>query len=1212
VTVKNEITWDISGIMSKFRVLKTMKKALLFFVFSILVLFPSRAQKDFHVNHDHSADREYKFAENKGQFPATVLMKGDINGGVLFLESSSFLFHFQDNSVIAEMHLGKNVPKEEQVIKGQSYRMTFAGANLQSVEKKEKSMEYYNYFIGNDKSKWVSRAYAYSDIVYNKLYPGIDLHLFSKDERLEYEYIISPGADVTVIQQKYEGVEVKLENGNIVIITNVNKVTETKPVAYQVINGKRKEVSCSFSLNGNTVSYVFPKGYDKTRELIIDPVLIFGSSSGSTADNFGMTATYDSQGHLFTGGTAFNIGYPTTLGAYQATADANGSTYGVTDVVITKYLPNGTNLVYSTYIGGGSGTGGTETVHSLIANDNDELFIFGVTSSTDFPTTAGAYDQSFNGGSFIGFVYNGAYFDNGTDIYVSKFTADGTGLIGSTFIGGSGNDGVNYNYNFQSGGNWNSNYDSLQLNYGDQFRGEIMVDDLGNCYVASTTKSSDFPTVSAFQPIFQGMQDGVAFKLSSDLTTLVWSNFIGGTNKDAAYSIKVDDNYNAYVAGGTASSDFPATAGTLNPAFLGGKTDGFICKISPAGNTLLNASFIGTNLYDQVYFVELDRFGGVYLLGQTQGTTTYPIINVSYSNPNSGQFITKLDNNFTAITYSTLFGNGNGGLNISPSAFLVDVCGNVYVSGWGANILQSTPLNNMPITANAFQPANGDGFNFYLIVFSRDIGSLLYATYFGGPLSQEHVDGGTSRFDANGIVYQSVCAGCGGNDDFPTTPGAWSQVNNSTNCNNGVFKFDFEIEPEADFTTDILSGCAPLTIQFDNTSPNYSSFLWDFGNGDTTSQILNPIYTFSTPGTYTAYLIVEDSICGLLDTAEKIINVFAPLQLVTSDTLICSAQSLTLVANSLGTVNNFIFSSNGNFTDTLNSPLTDSTLDVSVSGDTAFYVQVNNGFCNYIDTITIDIPDIQVSIGNIAGICTGDTATLTVTNLTPQYALSYNWGPDSLILTGDGTNSVTASPDYPNWIWVIGTTAEGCVAYDSTFINVSGAPTGLISATANPNPVLVGNSSQLNVLPNGYTYTWYPPDYLNDPNIQNPVSTPPVTTTYFVDISNGGCVMTTSVIVEVLFSVCEEPYIYVPNAFTPNGDLENDILYVRGNNITELIFRVYDRWGEKVFETTDINIGWDGRFNGRDSDPAVFVYYLEATCLGGDEFFKKGNVTLIR
>lgn len=1189
-----------------------MKRTLLFLGFSIVFWFHSNAMKGHQHDNSHLDDRQYKFVENKGQFPSSVLLKGEISGGALFLESNSFLFHFQDNSVITKMHLGKSVPIEEQIIKGQAYRMTFLGGDPRSVEKNEKSTEYYNYFIGKDKSKWASKAFAFSDIEYKELYPGINLHLFTENEQLEYEYIIKAGSDISVIRQKYEGAEIKLENGNLIITTNVNKVTETKPVAYQMINRKKKMVDCQFSLNDNTVSYVFPKGYDKNYDLVIDPILIFGSSSGSTADNFGMTATYDSQGHLFTGGTAFNIGYPTTLGAFQTSANANGSTYGVTDVVITKYLPNGTNLVYSTYIGGGTGTGGTETVHSLIANDNDELFIFGVTSSTDFPTTVGAYDQTFNGGSFIGFVYNGAYFDNGTDIYVSKFSFDGTALLGSTFIGGTGNDGVNYNYNFISGGNWNSNYDSLQLNYGDQFRGEIMLDDLGNCYVATTTKSSDFPTMNAFQSTFGGMQDAVAFKFSSDLTTLVWSNFIGGTNKDAAYSIKVDDNYNAYVAGGTASSNFPATAGSLNPAFLGGKTDGFICKISPTGNTLLNASFIGTNSYDQVYFVELDRFGGVYLLGQTQGTTTYPVVNVSYSNPNSGQFITKLDNNFTAITYSTLFGNGNGGLNISPSAFLVDVCGNVYVSGWGANILQSTPLNNMPITANAFQPTSGDGFNFYLIVFSRDIGSLLYATYFGGPLSREHVDGGTSRFDDNGIVYQSVCAGCSNNDDFPTTPGAWSQVNNSTNCNNGVFKFDFEIEPEADFTTDILSGCAPLTIQFDNTSPNYSSFLWDFGNGDTTSQILNPIYTFSTPGTYTAYLIVEDSICGLLDTAEKIINVFAPLQLITNDTVICGPQTLTLVANSVGTVTNFHFSSNGNFTDTLNSPLSDSTLDVTISGDTTFYVQVQNGFCNYIDTITIDIPDIQIVIGNIAGMCTGDTATLTVTNLTPQYALSYNWGPDSLIISGDGTNSVTVSPDYPNWIWVIGTTAEGCVAWDSTYINVSGPPTGLVSATANPNTLLVGQTSQLNAMPPGYTYSWTPSTYLDNPNIQNPVASPPTSMWFYVDISNGGCTLRDSVFIELIISVCEEPYIYVPNAFTPNGDLENDVLYVRGNNITDLLFRVYDRWGEKVFETTNINFGWDGRFKNRDSDPAVFVYYLEAKCVGGEEFFKKGNVTLIR
>lgn len=1161
----------------------------------------------------HEKERFYRFIPNLGQWEEPITHRAKINNGMLFLEKDRFTFHFSDNSVMSEAHHNGTSPNGK-ALRSHAYQVKFIQSNTQNIIQQTPSSDYTNFYLGNDPKRWVSGIYAYEKIEYQEIYPGINLKLYSEHEQLKYDWVLKAQANPALIKQEYTGIEqIKLSSdGNLIIKTSLLTVTEQAPKAFQIINGKKTEVPCRFILKNNVVTYDFPNGYDNNLELIIDPVLIFGSSSGSFADNFGMTATYSSQGHLFTGGLAYNIGYPTTLGAFQTFAFANGTTYGVTDVVITKFDPTGSSLTYSTYIGGGNGTGGTETVHSLICNANDELFLMGVTSSPDFPTTAGAYDQSFNGGSFIGFLHNGTYFNNGTDIYVSKFSFDGTALLASTFVGGSGNDGVSYNNNYLSGGNWISNYDSLQFNYGDQFRGEIILDDLGNCYVASTTKSTDFPVVNPFQATSGGQQDGVVFKLDGGLSNLIYSSYIGGNNKDAAYSIKVDATYHAYIAGGTSSSNFPSTAGSLNTTYQGGKTDGFVCKISPSGNTLINSTFIGTNLYDQVFFIEIDRIGSVYILGQTLGATSYPIANVGYSNPNSCQFITKLNNSLSNIIYSTRFGNGNGTVNISPAAFLVDVCGNVYVSGWGANILQSTPLNGMPITSDAFQPGTGDGFNFYLIVFSRDINSLLYATYFGGPISHEHVDGGTSRFDANGIVYQSVCAGCSNNDDFPTTPGAWSQVNNSTNCNNGVFKFDFEISPIADFTTNQLAGCAPLTIQFDNTSPVYSEYLWDFGNGDTTSSIPNPTVTFSTPGTYTVMLIVTDSICLLNDTAVKIITVHPPLQLFTNDTILCDAGIFELLANSNGTTSNFYWSSNGNFTDTLNNPITDSTFIANILNDTIFYINISNTWCSYIDTVMILIPELDINITGPAGICTSDSTLLFVVNTTPTIPLTYNWSPDSLIISGDGTTNILISPDYPNWFYVTGTTSGGCTVTDSIFINVTGPPGGLVVATADSYGILAGSSTVLHALPNGYTYVWTPSASLDNPNSQNPVATPSETTIYTVTVSNGGCSLTDTVMVRILEFICGDPNIYIPNAFTPNGDGENDLLFVRGNNITELLFRVFDRWGEKVFETTNQNIGWDGTFNGRDCDPAVFVWYVEALCEGGDKFFKKGNVTIIR
>lgn len=777
---------------------------------------------------------EARFIENKGQWNEKVVFKADVGQGSLFLEKNCFTYSFYDNSAIAKMHLGEILPEAEWKIKYHAFKIHFLNSSGKTgVSGSRPGEEYYNYYQGNDRSRWASGARAYTEISYKNMYEGIDLRLYTQDGNLKYDFIVSPGANPAGINMQYEGVErIFLKNGGLVIKTSVNEITEQKPFAYQVVNGKKSEVKCAFFLTPSPtgekgeglVSFTL-SAYNKSLPLIIDPTLIFASYSGSTASNFGMTATYDNAGNFYAGGMAFNNGYPTTVGAFDLTFNNTTTGNGISDVVITKYNSPGSNLIYSTYLGGN----GTETVHSLIVNGQDELFLYGVTSSTDFPLSSNAYDNSFGGGASLNFPQNGTSFSTGTDIYVTKFNAAGSALLGSTYIGGSANDGVNYNDNATL-------YDSLLHNYGDQFRGEIMIDDLGNCYVATTTRSVDFPVVNGFQNALNGSQDAVVFKFNSDLSNLTWSTYLGGSNKDAAYSVKLDSSYNVYVAGGTSSPDFPADTASVNPSYLGGKTDGYIVKISGSGASLLSGTFIGTSAYDQCFFVELDEDSNVYLVGQTLGS--FPVSPGVYSNPNSPQFIIKLSNALDSVYYSTVFGNGSlSKVNISPSAFLVDDCRNVYVSGWGASILQGSPLSGMPVTSDALFPASPNGFDFYLFVMSGNASSLIYATYFGGGTSREHVDGGTSRFDKRGVVYQSVCAGCGGNSDFPTTSGAWSNLNLSSNCNNGTFKFDFQILPFASLVssssqcdsctgTAIISasgGISPYTYQWDSQAGNSTS-----------------------------------------------------------------------------------------------------------------------------------------------------------------------------------------------------------------------------------------------------------------------------------------------------------------------------------------------------------------------------------------------------
>lgn len=931
-----------------------------------------------------TAQYAFNFIENLGQWDDPFDYRCDVPGGALFINEKGITWHLADHSALHKAHATSITELDgDDIIRGHAFRTRYLQSNNYAEHYAfEPTSFYLNYYRGNDPDKWVHSLYPKKRLHYRNIWPQVDIHFYTQDGQLKYDFMIEPGGSVNTIQWTYDGAEsFFIRDEKLVILTTMGAVYENKPFAYQVVQGEKVEVPCRYVIKDGIVSFEIGK-YNKKQTLIIDPTLIFASYSGSTADNFGMTATYDNGGHLYAGGTAYSIGYPTTLGAYQTTTTTNGSSYGVTDAAISKFSPDGSTLVYSTYLGGGTATGGTETLHSLIVNDQDELYMFGVTSSSDFPTTSTAYDKTFNGGGFLGFMQNGTYFSAGTDIFVSKFNSTGTALIGSTFIGGSGNDGVNYNKNYLSGSYWISNYDSLQYNYGDQFRGEIMIDADGNCYVATTTKSSDFPVKNAMQPTFGGSQDAVIFKLDSKMENLIWSTYLGGTDKDAAYGLKIDKDRNVYVVGGTTSPDFLTVAGCLNTVYQGGKADGFIAKIDSSGSVLLKSTFIGTGQYDQVFFVELDSDEDVYVYGQTLDPTTYPVLNVAYSNPNSGQFITKLDNTLSTMIYSGLFGNGNGQANLSPSAFLVDICENIYISGWGGNIISGIPLTGMPVTPDAFQSSSGDGFNFYISVFETNFNSLIYGTYFGGTLSREHVDGGTSRFDKRGVIYQASCAGCGNYDDFPTTPGAWSQTNNSNNCNNGVFKLSIDLPfTEADFDFP-LAICSGYDYQFINQSSPGVTYHWFFGDGNESFDS-SPFHTYADTGLYTVTLIVVDttySTCIPTDTISKnIMIVQSPdnPDLATLD--LCENTSIQI---GIAPISGYQYSwspvtgiSNTNISNPFASPLV----------TTDYMLVIDNGYC--LDTVyqTVIVND-QIPVPGFGFAATGGCASVSVALL--NYAVN--------------------------------------------------------------------------------------------------------------------------------------------------------------------------------------------------------------------------------
>lgn len=730
------------------------------------------------------ASAQITFIENKGQWEDNVKYKADIPGGVLFIEDGQLTYLLAESEPFKKMH---ETGIYDKPVKLHAYKLKFENFNPKlTYQPEQKVITQYNYFIGNDPSKWANNVNGFNKVTLKNIYKGVDLEIFgSTQTSIKYNLIVQPGANPDIIKMRYEGLDkLEIENGQLHLHTSIGEIHEHIPLAYQIEGSELKKVKTSYKLENNILSFDIKDRINRRKSFIIDPVVVFSTYSGSLADNWGFTATWDDFGNAYGGGTVYGFGYPTTTGAFQRLFKNGVDVLPqvgdlARDAAIYKVTDDGSTLLFATYLGGNH----NEQPHSMIVNSKGELVILGTTFSNNFPTSNTAYDRFHAGQS---------------DIYVFILSGNGQNMIASTFIGGSDRDGLNGRV-FDAN---QPNESPIAYNYGDQFRGEVIVDKQDNIYIASCTQSDNsegFPLVNAFQPTFGGgRQDGCIIMLTPDVSNILWSSYVGGNDWDACYGLDLDANDNLFAAGGSTSGIPEVTAGSgVVTTFSGGRSDGFLLKINPQMK-VAGATYAGTPDYDQAYFVKVDKYNNPYITGQTSGTWTASAD--IYSTPNGGQFICKYTNDLSQLTRSMVFGNGTVKPQISPSAFLVDECERIFVSGWGGRT-NTFPqghggnTSQMFTTADAFQK-NTDGSDFYLTVFSKNLEEPLYASFFGGGSALqpqgEHVDGGTSRFDSRGIVYQSVCGGCGGNSLFPTTNGSHSPTNKSQNCNNAVFKVDFE------------------------------------------------------------------------------------------------------------------------------------------------------------------------------------------------------------------------------------------------------------------------------------------------------------------------------------------------------------------------------------------------------------------------------------
>ncbi|MDQ6756437.1 MAG: PKD domain-containing protein [Bacteroidota bacterium] len=1175
-----------------------------------------------------------EFIENKGQWNKEVRFMSNAGNGAFFLNNKGFTV-VQHNprdieKIVDKIHgsVRDKQTTETQTLHSHAYKVEFLNANSNAEILPDKALpSVNNYFIGNDKSKWATDCKTFKGVTYKNIYPNIDIRFYSDaGANLKYDFIIHPGGNIDKIALKYRGTDnLSIKNKELIVSTSIGQNKELYPYTYQVINNERNELKAKYIVEGDVVKFKV-KDYSPNSTIIIDPTLVFFTYTGSTADNWGFTATYGPDGSFFSGGIAFGNGYPTSPGAYQTTF--KGGQSQPYDIAIMKLTPDGKNRVYATYIGGS----GNEQPHSLIVDPQGNLILAGRTNSLDYPITSPVFGSG-----------------GGWDIIVTKLNASGSALIGSMRIGGSGDDGVNIKDKNVQGTK------SLNRNYGDDARSEVIIDGANNIYVASCTQSTIntiFPTTSGvFQPTPGLAQDGVVLKLNANCNTVLFSSFIGGKGDDAAYVLALGKNNDIYIAGGTGSTDLPeiSSSGVISTTNSGGVCDGFVIEISNNGSTAIKGTYLGTSSPDQVYGIQTDKSGNVYVMGTTEGS--WPVINANiFGAANSKQFISKLQPDLSAYIYSTTFGSGSALPNISPTAFLVDRCENVYVSGWGgkSNLLEqygTGTTKGMPVTLNQNPiktQTDASGSDFYFFVLQKNAVAQLFGGFFGQedppeggnpPTFGDHVDGGTSRFDQSGVIYQAICANCGKTVDFQGTPGTWSPTNQALpgqgQCNLGMLKIKMnfagvEAGPQASINGVVndTSGCVPLTVNFTDTLQKGKSYVWDFGDGTpkVTTVSSNVSHTYNATGYYLVTLIaIDNTTCNVADTGYihiKAGNNKATLDFVANKLPPCTNLSYSFSNLSFATFSSF---KNNSFTWDFGDGSPRITAGIAAvthtyAGAGTYLVKLilqDTSFCNSPDSITKTLrlsPIVKAQFNTPAKGCVPYNAVFENTSLG---GLNFTWD------FGDGSTSTADNPThlyssvgiYNVKLYAFDSTS--CNKIDSAFFTITVVDIPVASFTFGPNPPQENTFTQFTNLAigaNRYLWKFGDGDSSTEVNPRHLFNATGTFNVCLTAINDAGCSDDTCMQVSALIN----PLLDVPNAFTPGKFGANGVVGVKGFGIKDMHWIIYNRWGQKVFESTNPSDGWDGTYKGKLQPMDVYTYTLDVVFSDGNKKRKTGDITLIR
>lgn len=614
------------------------------------------------------------FTRNDGQIVTGENLRSN-NGDEdcrFYTHIGSANFFFCTDGVVADY---KTVASEDQgdlshaPIRGHVLKINFLGRTnfLADVEGEDRQRYKCNYFLG---SKSHTNVPNFSKIVYVNVWQGVDVTYYGESSQLKYDVIVRPGTDPAQIRFGYEGAEkIKVnDNGSLIIKTSLGDITEQTPYVYQIVDGRQKEIPSHFQLE-RTSEVSFSVGeYDRTRELIIDP--LYSTYLGGTGNEIGAAIAVDKEGCAYITGYTSSKDFPVTTGSYQTTFS------GSFDVFVAKLNPSGDSLVYSTFLGGASDNEG----YGIAVDVSGNSYVTGNTNSVNFPTTSNAY-QLINMGGY--------------DAFVTVLNSSGDSLIYSSYLGGLSSD----------------------------FGTAITVDRDGDAYITGQTSSANFPTTSGAYQTTNKAGDAFVSKIDIHSSRLVFSTMLGGVADDRAFGVAVDGVKNVYVTGQTKSIDYPTTIGTYQTISKGG-ADVFVTKLNSSGDTLLYSTYLSGTADERSNGIAVDTFGNAYVVGQTL-STDFPTTKSAYQTVNNGKndaFVTKLSAKGDSLVFSTYIGGSNDDLG---AGIATDAEGSAYITG-------VTYSADYPTTTDAFQAVQKNSIDAFITKINVDGTGLLTSTYLGG------------------------------------------------------------------------------------------------------------------------------------------------------------------------------------------------------------------------------------------------------------------------------------------------------------------------------------------------------------------------------------------------------------------------------------------------------------------------------------------------